>query len=480
MDGDQFQDLMHAEVPEYQKSRNRITKYVSNGRPIPTPEFFRAAAAVLQIDELEARELANQPLDSKATESSASQAAASEDGDANFKLLMGHTLWGAVIVLAAQEGRLPKFRVATYADVEGDPVFIDRTQWDKSLPQGKRPSNIGRSAIPGPRTEDSGLHCFSAPMIVKRFLEGADIDAIAIPKLLAEANSSKIKSLARIAITPIPSLLICRKELAAHLKDKAFKRLLPSTLHVGEKPSNADQECGRLDPELGVELVVQSLHPELPNPQFKGWRVALEQKAISDKLLQLGCEIFFGIEGKSQSNSILFDCSTEEMEDLTFSQLAELAKVQFPDDDGLAGVITWEPLATWFMQSSDSLEAFALRSPLKSAMPFVEFELCMRLSDWESIDNRSKQLRRALMQLVDEIDYDLDRFNLGLKGLEDQQLARLSNYFDMCKDGSVDELYPRHSRLENIRNSLYTITFESSPYREFRNKCEQENVNVLT
>ncbi len=339
-------------------------------------------------------------------------AESAERGENQFRLLFGHCIWAAPLVLVAREGKLPMFKFASFGRKEDDTWNFGNT-WIKGDSMGDIP---GRGAnLPTMSGHD-----------VRILLEKGQADVAALPWEVIERNDLEFERVASIVDTWTGCTFVTTKENLA-----ATQGSLPND------PSTED---------LGNYLV------KLADARGKTrLRVVAERGTAAEKYLR---DAEHWITKHHPGHSILHGddvLSNQPNRNLADS---DYGAIQNACGGVLAGVITWEPHATWLKQrdkhADSSLQSFRLHFKGSDQPRRLTFDLVTYIGR----QTRSEGFYSSLLDLVYRLHLWAERLtSVSIEGKPEvwdhEMLLNLGRYFNLTGDRNV--IGPVSDALKGIR-----------------------------
>jgi hypothetical protein len=381
-----------------------VSKIETGAIQLPDGEFLTAFAKLANKPRQELEELARAPDEGQRTVHAAPASTISTRGV--VRIGTGHCVWASPVLLAAIEGRLAQFQVCSFKNPSAD----DGLGWiqPRQFP----------SSVPGSSGFAEGLHSLSA-VDVLRLLEDGVVDIGFVPGQVVDDNEKK--SLYRVGCIVdswTGCSFVCREKFWPEAKTEATSEDLARKL-VELKKNGDDRQ---------------------PKPMAK-YVVALEDKTIAAQILKDGLDAEWP---KEHAGRLWY----EILQDCLNSDFAKKDEYRSLENDAqkvgveLAGIITWEPHATWLCQTTPSQDELK-NLPLKFASgkdgraSHLTFELVIRRSDVSSPEPRSQELRRAIVQLMLELRDCAQRLNgvdRSMMDVDRGAVENLGRYFDLIRD----------------------------------------------
>ncbi|MBE7559510.1 helix-turn-helix domain-containing protein [bacterium] len=340
-----------------------------------------------------------------------------------FRLAFTHCLWGAPIVLAAYRGMLPDFRVASFVGSSGgdgdSPRTVPRLEW-------MRPENGIPNPVPGPLSPSPPVAPLSAADVM-RLLEEQRIDVGVVPGSVVQ-NETRFLRVGSIVDSPAGCFLVL-DESALKMAGAAWaERGWITTDELGillkehGKKAPAGKRAGRCIPAIGVE-----------------------ECSIAKEFLMRTCD-----SAGLQYRNHMWTCSGPDLAARRFSELKE-ACMQTGACQELAGVLTWDPHATWLANMHGKPEPSKLPiylSPNALGQPtHVTFDVIVNRTTSLSPDFRTALLN--LMGALCRIARTISR-----PESTDEYLRALAIYFGFGPEGAVDT-----ERLTGLSKALAGIRY---------------------
>jgi len=252
------------------------------------------------------------------------------------RIACGHVIWAAPILAAAIDGRLPGISIATFAESKMDAELLsaDKAVWVESGKWPVLPRDLEglRMKVPAPlRKEESPSWPLSARDVLRWLREG-NVDIIGVPGGLVEHNRDFMR-IGRIVDSATGCTLVCSKELSDRLQPNERATWPYQTV-------TTDQLCATL------------------SAGDSAWRIGAEEGTVAWQFLEAAC-----MKGGRDLSDIPWDCPNRVLTTSSFGMLQSRLRSEMRDDDiRLAGVVTWEPHASWLIdQSEEEPRAFPMQ-----------------------------------------------------------------------------------------------------------------------
>lgn len=365
-------------------------------------EFWEALSLFASIPRADLEDLARRPMGSHEQRRIRS----------TFCVAAGHCIWAAPLVLAAREGMIEEyFHVVTSRVGEAFSPIAEPLSPEK---------------IPSPRNKDVvSLSAIDVLDCLRR--EGEDknrVDLAIVPgKLVDEAEKSLLR-IGCIVDSWTGCSLVCRKEFE--------QRLAGRDGNLTEVTSRA----------LASALVTPSSRGRPVAARFK---IALEEGTVADEILKEGMDVQWGKDSGRLVCDILHPCRNR---DFAVEKKYEDIERAVGKDFSLAGVLTWDPHATWLKKTAEKREDLTI-VPVKFPVgedgraAHLTFELVIRSADAISTEPRAKELRHAIFHLMRQLRDCSARLNFIdtiFKSNDRRTVRAIGEYFGLIDVDRSDSL----------------------------------------
>jgi transcriptional regulator with XRE-family HTH domain len=404
----------------------------------PDAEFLKALAREVgkTVDELIA--LSRQPEESEETDQLLPQITVPEN---EFKLVFGHSLWGAPIFHAAYEGRIQEFAVTSFASLNPqaglrrlEPIWITPTQ-------------IART--PGPGVSD--LAAFSAVDVLTLLRKG-EADVGAVPGDIVPEDFIRIGT---IVDSAAGCTFVCRKEKFEEWEKEGSHR--PRRQSSREAPTSTGLNPMVFDTNDLCKII------ENENDAGKKVRIGVEENTIAYEYLKDICE-----QDRThplQVKDVKWKLRSSELAIKSVTTLERECRSEYPPSD-LIGVIVWEPHATWMTLIENAETGRELKkvpihfTPSSLGRPHhLSYELVIRQNRIGRMNPREKELRSAVSKLMYELWDSANRLNkLSKWSVDHGMIEQLAEYFRFAGDDAEDGAIER--TLNAVGSILYSVRWD--------------------
>lgn len=408
--------------------RQYVSKVETGAIQRPDDQFFDALAKLTNKPREELEELARKPED----KGSPTSAHSSPTQDV-FRMACGHCVWSGPLILAAIEGRLPQVEICSFKTDDNSLTWLDASQFPVS--------------VPGPVGWKQGLQSLSA-VDVLRLLEDKVIDVGCVPGKVVNDKRKALYRVGCVVDSWTGCSFVCRRDMLNQIRSVSGHTEITSK-HL-------------------AEVLVDKGNGKPTARKI----VALEDQTIAAQLIKDGLEARWTREHAGRLwIDVLHPCANSD-----FAQQNKFSTLEGEVNDlglELAGILTWEPHATWLRQTSkdrEDLENVPLKFPIgENGRPtHLTFELVVRRADVISPEPRSQALRRVLPPLMLQLRDCAQRLNALDSSLSDfldlNAVESLGRYFDLLKHTDEANRFsnpapsPRNRlRYEDIEDTLKAI-----------------------
>lgn len=386
----------------WQGTEDYLSKVETGKLKTPSDGFLAALSTLLKMEESDLRALCKKSSSSEASAELSSRVTSRR----SFRLAFGHSLWGAPILDAAQDGRLPMFLVASYATRES-PSSVVQPVW------------IGADAEPVDTAPNADHVALSAADVVSMVRKG-DVDLGAIP-----GNIAPEPDFIRLA-TIVDSAAGCVLMCDGTWWDQHFKEAPPlwNTTDAEQTPGGSTRPSVISTNELAHYLCASKSVGRLV-------RIGVEENTVGVTFLEDACRPRRNL----RMSDVAWYLRTRDLATLPFTALKKRCHEE--QDSDLIGVIVWEPHATWMNlrdKEADLRRIVLQLSPDELHRPrHYSYELVVRDLQLESINPRRQELIDAISMLIRELDVSAHT----LTGLRNDStnaslLERLAKYYRIC------------------------------------------------
>jgi hypothetical protein len=331
-----------------------------------------------------------------------------------FKLVFGHSLWGAPIFEAAHGERIPQFNVTSFAEPDIDcSVATTKLGWIQP-----------NSTFPTPRP-GSGLVALSAANVVELLRRG-EADVGALPGNIVPSDFIRVGT---VVDSVAGCTFVCEDDKFQQWKKRLF---LQDEKVTGQHSGGANR------PDTGVVSTSHLAHIlQTAKVPRRGIRVAAEADTVAFRFLQDACQ-----QSGLLVKDVRWDFPTKDLAGCGFNEMKRRCHAQ--EKAELLGVIVWEPHATW-MKMVEGEKSHLRKIPLhltpnRLGRPHhYSYEIVVRDEQLQDRNPRRQELVNAIAKLMYELDVSAERLNgLSWDGADENILKRLAHYYGMVNpaDGS--------------------------------------------
>jgi hypothetical protein len=433
---DEFQDELQKVWPTYAKKPQFISKLETGAVQRPEdPSFWDALGKLTGMprEKLEAMAFV-------------------AEGSAKtiFRVVAGHCIWAAPIVLASLEGQLDSFEVCTFewTNENGE----EKTPRDFAWIKPREP--ITKANVPGPNATKTNAS-LSAPEVLELLESGMDhgdrIDVALVPGRLVDENiRSGLLRVGCVVDSWTGCAFVCRERfLDEHLA-----------------PICSESPHGQL--EVTSNQLAKALQADIAN-KYAGATVYLEEGTVADRMLRegfrVGQDAFDAIRNRQNK-----DFAAKQEFDLLEKKVSVLLKKK-ETQRIFAGILTWEPQATWLKTTatnSESIRIIPVKFPIGAdGRPTnLTFEVVIRRQDANSDEPRARQFRRSLfemMKILRDCASRLNQLDSVTLHSDPSAIEKIGDYFGLTDDKAT---LTRSKQLASTLKAIGSVNYTFHPHIE--------------